>query len=97
MGPWLRVKDTDRLLLCDRTVHWSPECPLLSGRSFRLTQCYCADKLHRCFHYDVTTLSAYAVRAVAMKTWTLRQVPYGPLWLCVGGVAPFLRVLSDSF
>ena len=24
MGPWLRVKDTDRLLLCDRTVHWSP-------------------------------------------------------------------------
>ena len=53
MGPWLRVRDTDSLLYCDRTVHWSPECPLLSGRSFRLTQCYCADKLHRCFHYDV--------------------------------------------
>ena len=53
MGPWLRVKDTDRLLLGDRTVHWSPDCPFLSGRSFGLTQCYCADKLHKCFHYDV--------------------------------------------
>ena len=53
MGPWLRVKDTDRLLLGDRTVHWSPDCPFLSGRSFGLAQCYCADKLHKCFHYDV--------------------------------------------
>ena len=53
MGPWLRVKDTDRLFLGDRTVHWSPNCPFLSGRSFGLTQCYCADKLHKCFHYDV--------------------------------------------
>ena len=53
MGPWLRVKDTDRLLLGDRTVHWSPDCPFLSSRSFCLTQCYCADKLHKCFHYDV--------------------------------------------
>ena len=53
MGPWLRVKDTDRLLLGNRTVHWSPDCPFLSGRSFGLTQCYCADKLHKCFHYDV--------------------------------------------
>ena len=27
MGPWLRAKETDRLLLCDHTVHWSPDCP----------------------------------------------------------------------
>ena len=53
MGPWLRVRDTDRLLLCDRTVHWSSECPVIPSRTFRLTQCYCVDKLHRCFHYDV--------------------------------------------
>ena len=29
MGPWLRLKDTDRLRLGDRTVHWSPDCPFL--------------------------------------------------------------------
>ena len=37
-----------------------------------------------------TTTSAYMGIAVAMKMWTLRQVSSGPLWLCVGGVAPFL-------
>ena len=78
MGPWLRVKDTDRLLLGDRTVHWSPDCPFLSSRSFCLTQCYCADKLLNAFIMMLTTTSVYMEIAVAMKMWTLRQVSYGP-------------------
>ena len=53
VGPWLRVRDTDRLLLCDRTVHWSAECPFLQRATFSLTLCYCVDKLHKCFHCDV--------------------------------------------
>ena len=53
MGPWLRVRDTDRLLLCERTVHWSAACPFLQRGAFSLTPCYCVDKLHKCFHYDV--------------------------------------------
>ena len=99
MGPWLRVRDTDCLLLCDRTVHWSSACPLIPGRSFRLMQCYCVDKLHRCFHYDVDdTFCLHGnSRCSAAKTWTLRQGWYGLSWSCVGGAAPFLRDHPDSF
>ena len=53
MGPWLRVHSTDSLLLSRRMVHMSTGCPFLSSASSSLTLCYCVDKLHRCFHYDV--------------------------------------------
>ena len=42
-------------------------------------------------------LSACTATVAAVKTWTLRQEWYGPLWLCVGGAAPFLRDHPDSF
>ena len=32
---------------------WILGCSLINRDAVRLTTCYCADKLHRCFHYDV--------------------------------------------
>ena len=53
MGTWLRIRPTDSLILARRMVHMSTRCPFLSRASSSLTLCYCVDKLHRCFHYDV--------------------------------------------
>ena len=53
MGPWLRIRENDTLVLGNCTVHWTAECSLHRGEPFPLTRCYCVDKLHKCFHYDV--------------------------------------------
>ena len=53
MGPWLRVRETDTLVLDGSTVHWTAQCSLLRRQPWPLTLWYCVDKLHKCFHYDV--------------------------------------------
>lgn len=53
MGPWLRPRVEDTFLLSQQTVHMNPGCPLITRGAFQLCTCYCVDKLHRCFHYDV--------------------------------------------
>ena len=53
MGPWLRPHSDDMLLLSQRTVHMNPGCSLITRGTFSLDLCYCVDKLHRCFHYEV--------------------------------------------
>ena len=53
MGPWLRLRSEDVVHLSQRTIHMNPECSLITRGTFRLDLCYCVDKLHRCFHYEV--------------------------------------------
>ena len=53
MGPWLRPQVGDTLLLVQQTVHMNPDCLLINRRTYPLKMCYCVNKLHRCFHYDV--------------------------------------------
>ena len=71
MGPWLRVKDTDRLLLSDRTVHWSPDCPFVL-RNVTVPTSYI-----NVFIMMLTTTSVYMATVGAMEMWTLWQVSYG--------------------
>ncbi len=53
MGPWRRPRAEEALLLAQQTVHMNPGCLLITRGTFQLSTCYCVDKLHRCFHYDV--------------------------------------------
>ena len=53
MGPWLCPQVGEVLLLAQQTVHMDPECLLINRRTYPLKMCYCVNKLHRCFHYDV--------------------------------------------
>ena len=53
MGPWVRLQPDDQLFLHHRMVHMAASCPLLSTNPPKLTACYCVDRLHRWFHYDV--------------------------------------------
>ncbi len=53
MGPWLRLRSEDVVLLSHRTIHMNPAYSLITRSTFRLDLCYCVDKLHRCFHYEV--------------------------------------------
>ena len=90
MGPWLRVKETDRLLLGDRTVHWSPNCPFLSGGSFGLTLYVTVPTSYiNVFIMMLTTTSVYMATIGAMEIWTLWQESSGLWLLCVGGAAHF--------
>ena len=92
MGPWLRVRATDQLLLCERTVHWSAECPFLQRGTFSLTPCYCVDKLHiGAFTMMWTTTSACMSTVAAAKMWTLQLDGYGPWLSCAGGAVLFRR------
>ncbi len=53
MGPWLRLRSEDVLHLLQRIIHMNPECSLITRIPFRLDPCYCVDKLHKRFHYEV--------------------------------------------
>ena len=53
MGPRIRLRPDDQLLLHHRMVHMTATCPLLSSNPPKLTACYCVDCLHRRFHYDI--------------------------------------------
>ncbi len=53
MGPWLRPREEDTLLLARQTVHMNLDCLLITGHAFPLSACYCVDKLHRCLFCSV--------------------------------------------
>ena len=55
MGPWVRLQATDVLYLCRDIVHMDPSCSIISHTPYCLTTCYCVDKLHKLFHYEVDT------------------------------------------
>ena len=55
MGPWVRLQATDVLYLCRDIVHMDPACSIISHTPYCLTSCYCVDKLHKRFHYEVDT------------------------------------------
>ena len=46
MGPWLRPRVGDMLLLAQQTVHMNRDCLLINRRTYLLRMCYCVDKLH---------------------------------------------------
>ena len=54
-GPWVRLQATDVLYLCRDIVHMDPACSIISHTPYCLTSCYCVDKLHKRFHYEVDT------------------------------------------
>ncbi len=55
MVPWVRVKADDALYLSHQIVHMNPACSILCRAPYCLTTCYCVDKLHKRFHYEVDT------------------------------------------
>ena len=55
MGPWVRLQANDVLHLCRDIVHMNPACSIISHTPYCLTSCYCVDKLHKRFHYEVDT------------------------------------------
>ena len=95
MGPWLRVRDTDSLLLSERTVHCrqgvlsSSGVPSPSRPATALTNC--TDVFTMMW---MTTSVCMSTAAVA-RTWILRRDGYGRLLSCVGGAARFLKALVE--
>ena len=55
MGPWVRVRSNEVLHLSQQIVHMNPACSIISRTPYCLTSCYCVDKLHKRFHYEVDT------------------------------------------
>ena len=55
MGPWVRLQANDVLHLSRDIVHMNPACSIISHTPYCLTSCYCVDKLHKRFHYEVDT------------------------------------------
>ena len=55
MGPWVRVRSNEVLHLSRHIVHMNPACSIISRTPYCLTSCYCVDKLHKRFHYEVDT------------------------------------------
>ena len=91
MESWLRVRDTDSLLLSERTVHLSSVCPFLKRGAFSLSRP--TSPLTNCTDAFTTmwmTTSVCMSTAVARK-WILQRNGYGRLLSCVGGAARFLR------
>ena len=70
MGPWVRLQANDVLHLCRDIVHMNPACSIISHTPYCLTSCYCVDKLHKRFHYEVDT------NCLHMSSWCNENVDH---------------------
>ena len=89
-GPWVRLQANEVLHLSRHIVHMNPACSIISHTPYCLTSCYCVDKLHKRFHYEVDTNFCFHV-----SSWCSENVDHatGERWPACGGdvssVLPF--------
>ena len=96
MGPWVRLQANEVLHLSRDIVHMNPACSIISHTPYCLTSCYCVDKLHKRFHYEVDTNFCLHV-----SSWCSENVDHvtGERWPCVGSAAlsPLLVATNYGF